>query len=224
MWRRGGAVVGVAVSACTLAGCSADPWESETYVFTAPFTGYDGIDLTKRVLVRDGVVTDVWVTPEARDARMYGFTPELPPDRASREGMERTDLGGGAMLFCTDRGTELEDCARYEDVHALADSDANVLAAWDRPADGELVMTEFSAVWDLSTTWLVRLEGGEIVAAEQTDGDPSDYPPTGSTAFGPGSKAAYRVTYWVTGEDAPFARCYDDPNSYDEEHCWEWGE
>jgi len=188
---------------------------SGTYAFTQPATDYAD---AKRSLVQSGVVTDVWISEADRANQNFGYTPNTPaevfayPDESST-----ITTRGDSVSQCWFVGTADEHCTLFEDIERVSAVRAGSVSEWTGLEDGSYGLWTRSVTWEQGSSYVVEVENGVVQNAPSPD---LDLPAIDTKQWGqPGSDW---VLYWVNGAPEPFAACYDEVNTYDEEWCIEW--
>ncbi|MGC4175273.1 hypothetical protein [Demequina sp.] len=183
-----------------------------TYTFVDPATEYSD---ASTVLVQNGVVTDVWISADEAAQEFFGYTPGTPADLLY-EGNNTTIEAGenGEVTLCDHFSEGGENCDTFENIDQRSASAAARLSAWDGLADGTYRVDTRSVTWEVGSSHELDVKDRQIPAV------PSVMPAIDTNEWGNGE--SNWVTYWVDGADEPFAACFDDPISYDEEWCVAW--
>jgi len=225
METRFGGMAGVVAIAAALAlalavacsNASGFDYATGTYTFTEPATDYVDENL---VLVRDGVVTDVWISESDRTNEYFGYTPPTPASALlAGDDSAVTTVEDETVRQCWFVGTENEHCIVFADIRPVSAGTGSALADWGGLEDGDFHFDSVSVTWDIGSPVRVTVEDGVITAA-----DPANSVLLGLDTASPAAPNGDWVRYWIHGAVEPFAICHDDPRSVDEEECWTWSE
>jgi len=217
MANRVGLAAIVVVCGSLLAACTASlDLDNGTYSYAVPATDHMG---EQRVLVQDGVVTDVWISEDGRELEYYGYTPRHPGQQVGSAGDGTVTQTDSSITICWPPIDGEDHCSEWTQIAPLASGQARQMAAWDGIADGTYDFDTRSVTWDRSSRVTATIEDGAVTEANPQGADVPTPAPSKWTSSGENW-----VRYWIHGASEPFAACFDDPNVYDEESCWTWTE